>query len=167
MRNHPQNLRMEGRRAQPAEEDQEDGSKKKQKKKEENQPIQDEAKGGGEEAKGREATGEGKGARKKGFKAEKADEGEGEGQGEKVVACFARRKCPSTTSGKAKWQALRDTFNDKVKPHLTAYSEHEDSKSFDVFHVPPLLDPNPNKYASFFGIDIYESVDLCVQSCRL
>ena len=43
-------------------------------------------------------------------------------------ATFARRKCPSTEFGKAKWHALKRAFTDLIRPQLTTYSAHEDTQ---------------------------------------
>ena len=40
-------------------------------------------------------------------------------------ATFARRKCPETSYGKAKWEALKSVFLDIIKPKLQHYSAHE------------------------------------------
>ena len=40
-------------------------------------------------------------------------------------ATFARRKCPETSYGKAKWEALKAVFLDIIKPKLVHYSAHE------------------------------------------
>lgn len=42
-------------------------------------------------------------------------------------ACFARRKCPSSEFGKAKWHALKRAFTELIRPRLTTYSAHEDT----------------------------------------
>ncbi|CAK9106712.1 Cyclin-related protein [Durusdinium trenchii] len=39
---------------------------------------------------------------------------------------FARRKCPATSFGKLKWEVLRKVFGEGIKPHLQAYSAHEE-----------------------------------------
>ena len=60
----------------------------------------------------------------------KKGKGDDEGKPKTSPACFARRKCPSSTNGKAKWMALRDAFEGRIKPHLKTYSAHEDFNSF-------------------------------------
>ena len=42
------------------------------------------------------------------------------------AATFARRNCPKTSYGKCKWEALKNSFNAVIKPHLTHYSAHEE-----------------------------------------
>ena len=45
------------------------------------------------------------------------------GEGEKT---FARRRCPTTEMGAAKYHAIRNAFTDNIKPFLTHFSHHED-----------------------------------------
>lgn len=42
------------------------------------------------------------------------------------AATFARRVEPSSEYGKMKWGALREAFNQAIKPHLSTYSAAED-----------------------------------------
>ena len=42
---------------------------------------------------------------------------------------FARRFCPSTSKGQARWKAIRYVFERHLLPHLTAPSKHEDFSS--------------------------------------
>ena len=42
------------------------------------------------------------------------------------AATFARRAEPSSEYGKMKWGALREAFNQAIKPHLSTYSAAED-----------------------------------------
>ncbi|CAL1131372.1 unnamed protein product [Cladocopium goreaui] len=41
-------------------------------------------------------------------------------------ASFARRNCPKSEFGKAKWHALKRAFTELIRPRLTTYSAHED-----------------------------------------
>lgn len=45
------------------------------------------------------------------------------------VICFARRYRPKTPFGSKKWNALRDAFEQKVKPRLKWSSKHEDTSA--------------------------------------
>lgn len=40
--------------------------------------------------------------------------------------CFAKRKRPNGYFAGLKWDALRDAFVQKIRPHLSTYSAHED-----------------------------------------
>ena len=42
-------------------------------------------------------------------------------------ASFARRNCPTSEFGKAKWHALKRAFTELIRPRLTTYSAHEDT----------------------------------------
>ena len=47
-----------------------------------------------------------------------------------VPATFARRNPPLTEFGKLKWNSLRDSFGEIIKPKLVFYSTQEDHKYF-------------------------------------
>ena len=49
-------------------------------------------------------------------------------------ATFARRKCPSTEFGKAKWHALKRAFTDLIRPRLTIFRAHEDTHRNCIRH---------------------------------
>ena len=51
------------------------------------------------------------------------------------VLCFARRRCPTTEAGKLKWITLKQVFQEQIKPKLTAFSTHEDSKDNDKIQI--------------------------------
>ena len=88
----------------------------------------------GEDSKEVEVKGEvGKKAEEGGTCEAKANEKEGEvkAKGKKRVrsdepATFARRNVPTTSFGKDKWYALRQSFQTLIRPTLKHYSTHED-----------------------------------------
>lgn len=67
------------------------------------------------------------------------------GEGEKT---FARRRCPTTEMGAAKYHAIRNAFTDNIKPLLTHFSHHED------FSLEPLLS---------FGLSVSKNI---TESCK-
>ena len=57
--------------------------------------------------------------------------------------CFARRRRPASAFPMAKWDAIRQAFQQKVKPLLVAYSAHEDRMISYVF---PLACSSPSLF---------------------
>eukprot|EP00435_Cladocopium_sp_Y103_P005641 s505_g1.t2 len=73
---------------------------------------------------------------------EAGTEGPAEVEKPKQAQCFARRPCPKGSYTKAKWISLRKSFEEKVKPHVTTYSKHEDMDLFWNFATEQWADLN-------------------------
>ena len=51
------------------------------------------------------------------------------------VPSFARRVCPKSDRASCQWHAIKDAFNQIVRPRVQAPSLHEDLLKFEVLHI--------------------------------
>ena len=53
----------------------------------------------------------------------KGEEAQNEGKDDAKPVSFGRRPCPVTQPSKDRWEAIRDAFNEIVKPQVTQHSK--------------------------------------------